>query len=176
MKTRLLLILLLLAPFCFAQTTAWDTSGNSLLKGTYYFRQIYYVLSGQGDGSLADAATSYGSIVFDGAGKVSSSSAQSVLFVDASSGGGYVAFNGVYSIAASGYGFVTNPVTGDTIYGMVNQQGIFIGAETDNVNGYNDLFIAVPVGSSPATAATFKGTYSLAYINLSNPSPLATFN
>ncbi len=58
----------------------------------------------------------------------------------------------------------------------MNQQGIFIGGDTESLNGYNDLFIAVPIGTTQATAATFKGNYSLAYIDFSNFYPQYTFN
>jgi hypothetical protein len=53
---------------------------------------------------------------------------------------------GTYSIAASGQGFLSSPVVnGDFIFGLVNQQGIFVGSSTENLNGYNDLFIAAPL-------------------------------
>src|SRR5579863_3812817 len=106
-----------------AQTVTWDTSGNGMLKGTYYFRQVYYVI-GYNNGSLSDAAVAYGTVNFSGTGTFAPASAGSVVFGDAQSGGGPVQFSGTYSIAASGYGFMSNPVTGDTIYGLVNAQGI----------------------------------------------------
>ena len=160
-----------------AQTPTWDTSGNGMLKGTYYFRQVYYVV-GFNNGSLSDAAVGYGTVNFSGTGTFAPSSPGSVVFGDAQSGGGAVQFSGTYSIAASGHGFISNPITGDTIYGLVNAQGIFIGSatETANTTGVNDLFIAVPVGSPAATAATFKGNYSLAYMNLASGNPLTTLN
>jgi uncharacterized protein (TIGR03437 family) len=158
-----------------AQTTpTWDTSGNGLLKGTYYFRDVLYFLSSTANGTLADAAASYGNITFDGAGKYS----MSLTLADAQSGqlqAGTVA--GTYSIAASGYGFLSNPLfSNDFIYGLVNQQGIFVGGGTENTNGYNDMFIAAPVGTTPATASTFKGAYSVAYMDLSTGNPVYTLN
>ena len=140
-----------------------------MLKGTYYFRQVYYVI-GSNNGSLQDAATAYGNITFDGAGKYGISG----VFLDAQSGGQNVTISGTYSIAASGYGFLSNPITGDTIYGLVNQQGIFVGGDTESANGYNDLMVAAPVSSPVATAASFKGNYSLAYMDLSSGNPLTT--
>jgi len=138
----------------------WDNTGNALLKGTYYFRQVIYVI-GDGAGDLQDATAVYGTITFDGNGNYSIS-------------GNYLDYQnqaiepvsqtGTYSVSASGYGFLSNPViSGASVYGMV-AKGIFIGSSTES--GYNDLFIAAPVGSPQATNATFKGSYTLAYFNV----------
>ena len=54
---------------------------------------------------------------------------------------------------------------------MVNAQGIFVGSSTENLNGYNDVFIAAPLATPMPTASTFKGSYSLAYMDLSSGTP-----
>ena len=83
--------------------------------------------------------------------------------------------SGTYSIAASGQGFLSNPLsTGDLIYGMVNAQHIFVGSSTENVNGYNDLFIAAPLSNPLPAASTFKGSYSFSYMDLSTGNPANT--
>jgi len=145
-----------------------------MLTGTYYFRQVYYVLSGQyANGSLADAAVAYGNITFSGTGTYSMTG----TFLEAASGGSRIGpVSGTYSIAASGYGFLTNPITGDAIYGLVNQQGIFVGSDTETQSGYNDLFVAAPVGSTPASTSTFKGSYSVAFLDLSSGNPGTALN
>lgn len=147
-----------------------------MLKGTYYFRQVYYQI-GANDGSLGYAAVAYGAVTFSGTGTFASP-ISAVTYVDSQSGAQPVPqYRGTYSVAGSGYGFISNPlVANDTIYGLVNQQGIFIGGDTESLNGYNDLFIAVPIGATQATAATFKGSYSLAYMDLSNFYPQYTLN
>jgi len=170
-KSLLLLAALSVLPAP-GQTVAWDTSGNGQLKGTYYFRQMDYGLSNQADGTLADAIASYGTITFDGAGKYS----MSVTLLDAQLGFKGGPTTGTYSIAASGYGFLDNPITGDTIYGLVNSQGIFVGSATESASGYNDMFVAVPIGPTKATNATFKGSYSIAFMDLSSGTPVKTFN
>src|SRR5262249_9497062 len=79
-----------------------------------------------------------------------------------------------YSIAASGYGFMDNTLAaalgapGDKIFILVSAQGIVIGSSTENQFGYNDLFVAAPVGSTQATAATLNGNYTM--IDIDNPS------
>ena len=82
--------------------------------------------------------------------------------------------SGTYSISSSGYGFLSNPLSPtDTVYGLVSQQGLFVGSSTES--GFNDLFIAAQV-SSQTTAATFKGAYTIADMDLSSGSPLTTIS
>lgn len=155
-----------------AQTTGWDTSGNGMLNGTYYFRQVLYQLASSANGSLADAVSLYGSASFSGTGTYS----MTVTLVDLAAGQlQHGTLTGTYSIAASGQGFLSSPLfSGDYIFGLVNQQGIFVGSSTETLNGYNDLFIAAPLANPVPTASTFKGSYSMAYMDLSSGSPLST--
>ncbi len=144
-----------------ASAQDWDNSGNSQLNGSYFFRQVLYAIGDQ-YGDIGQAATLYGSITFGGDGTYSIA-ASSVTVMDSSQGSGFLsAQSGTYTISASGYGFLSNPYTGDRIYGLVSN-GVFIGSSTDNSGGYNDLFIAA--AASGATNATFKGSYSMAYMN-----------
>ena len=46
-----------------AQT--WDTSGNGLLNGTYYFREIAWQGQADSTNDLQFAAAVYGTITFD---------------------------------------------------------------------------------------------------------------
>ena len=174
MKLARALLLISMAAGLAAQTSTWDTSGNGMLNGTYYFRHVTYQISNAGDGSLYDAFALYGTVNFTGTGTYS-------MAITASEGRtgqyGTSTANGTYSIAASGHGFLSNPLfPGDSIYGLVNAQGIFVGSSTENQNVYNDVFIAAPLATSPAPSlSTFKGSYSLAYVDLSSGSPQSTF-
>src|ERR1035441_4750518 len=47
-----------------AQT--WDTSGNGMLNGKYYFRHVLYQLSNAGTGALYDEVSLYGTVTFNG--------------------------------------------------------------------------------------------------------------
>ena len=149
-----------------AQTTAtWDTSGNGMLSGTYYFRQVFYVLEDE-YGDLGEAVSIYGNITFNGNGTYSLTQGQWLVY-DSGSGAPETAnLTGTYSISASGYGFVSNPYTGDSIYGLVSQQGIFVGSSTENSSEYNDLFVAAPLASPVPTAASFSGTYVFSNLDL----------
>ena len=148
-----------------AQAQTWDTSGNGMLSGTYYFRQVIYVLQDQ-YGDLGEAVSLYGNIKFDGNGGYTLTSGQWLAF-DSSVGTAQTGnATGTYSISASGYGFVSNPYTGDSIYGLVSRQGIFVGSSTDNSYGYNDFFVAAPLASPLPTAANFSGTYVFSNLDL----------
>jgi uncharacterized protein (TIGR03437 family) len=146
-----------------AAAQSWDASGNSQLKGTYYFREAIWVL-GDNSGNLGEGYALYGNIQFDGNGNYSITSAQ---FLDG--------FNqtlepytssGTYAVSSAGYAYLssplsTNPATSESVYGLVSN-GIFIGSSTENQSGFNDLFIAAPMTTTQATNATLKGSYVVA--------------
>lgn len=171
MKTARLLLLIMVATLSPAIAQTWDTSGNGMLKGQYFFREVYYVV-GDPYGDLGQAVTLYNTITFDGNGKYTGTAG---VVNTNSATVATAAISGTYSIAASGFGFISNPAPnsgGDRIYGLVSQSGVFVGSSTypggAQVPPFNDLFIAAPVGATPATNATFKGTYSVAHIDLGN--------
>jgi len=172
---RLSLLLSALLLPAFAQN-AWDNSGNSMLNGTYYFRQIVYVLSAN-TGNLTDALAFYGNINFNGAGSYTTSNTQ---LIDLAQGTVSAPTpSGTYSVAASGQAFFTNPVVPkDTISAMVSQGGILVGSATENAALYNDLFIAAPLVQPFLTASSFRGSYTMAFLDESNQGVggLATFS
>jgi uncharacterized protein (TIGR03437 family) len=148
-KNTLLFLLAVLA--CPAAAQVFDNTGNNLLNGTYYFREVSIDLNSN------TSAVVYGNIAFNGKGSYTTSATEG----DTSSMQ-LVPFNvsGTYSISASGYGFISNSVLNSPIYGLVSN-GIFIGSSTES--GFNDLFIAAPVASQ--NAGTLNGSYSMAYMH-----------
>ena len=156
---------LLVVAAAMAQAQTWDTSGNNLLNGKYYFRQVYYLIGDQ-YGDLSRAIAAYGNITFDGAGHYTISGG---VYVDSSVGEAALTGSGTYSIAASGYGFISSPyVTGDVVYGLVSNQGIFVGSSTETTYGYNDMMIAAPEASPAPTAASFTGSWVCAGLDLTS--------
>jgi uncharacterized protein (TIGR03437 family) len=143
-----------------ANLPTWDTSGNGLLNGTYYFREVIYVV-GDTAGDLSQELSVYGNISFNGSGTYSISNA-TVNECDSSGCGQQpLSFNGSYSFASNGYGFFTNPLSSSqatfTNYGLVSN-GLLIASATED--GFNSLFIAAPVGTI-ATASAFQGAYQI---------------
>ncbi len=137
-----------------AQT--WDNSGNNLLQGTYYFRQVIWLV-GDNSGGLSRAIAIYGNISFDGNGKytlvnaqVNDSGASTVQNITGA---------GTYAISASGFGYLSPLINGGgSVYGLVSR-GIFTGSSTEA--SYNDLFIAAEVASPAPTNSFFRGAYTM---------------
>jgi len=90
-----------------AQTANWDTSGNGLLTGQYYFRHVLWAV-GDNSGDLGEAASLFGTITFTPGSGTFSVSGQ--IFDAAAGLTQPQSFSqvGTYSVAASGYGFMSN--------------------------------------------------------------------
>jgi hypothetical protein len=153
---------------------SYDSSGDSMLNGVYYIRQVIYLVNNcaapQGT-ATGGSANTYGNITFDGKGGYKFRGS----YYDPNVANTPTPFtsSGTYVISASGMGYITaiNPElsAADLIIGLVSAKGIFIGSSTQNTQsgaiGYNDLVIAAPVSSTPATNVTLKGSYAVAYFD-----------
>lgn len=126
----------------------WDNTGNKLLNGSYYFRELTLTAN--------DAFAVYGNITFsDGSYSINAAAIQA----STGSGGPYTT-NGTYSISASGFGFINNPLIGSPVYGLVGANGVFVGSITET--NVTDIFIAAPITSQGAS--TLNGAYSISYL------------
>jgi uncharacterized protein (TIGR03437 family) len=167
----------LLLPFAAgwqAAAQTWDTSGNGLLKGTYYFREVAWLV-GDNSGDLQEAVSVYGSITFDGNGNWTITTANGAQVMDSNNNAPQTNFtaSGTYSIAASGYGSMSSLISqGDSVFGLVSQ-GIFVASSTENGN-YNDLFIAAQLPSPTPTNSTFQGAFSMVSADFPAPSPISS--
>jgi uncharacterized protein (TIGR03437 family) len=151
----------------YAQAPAWDSTGNNLLQGTYYFRQVYYLL-GDNSGDLAGAYAIYGQIVFHGDGTYATQNATLLDYYQSGAATPY-SISGTYSIAKqSGYGFLsgiycpaafTSGCGSNNIYVLVSN-GIITGTSAES--NLNDLFVGAQVPSPVPTTSTFQGSWTLA--------------
>jgi hypothetical protein len=160
---RLALILLPLAAWWPAAAQSWDTSGNGMLNGTYYFREVAWLGQHNARNDLTEAVAVYGNIKFDRQGHYGITSAENARMFDSGGNGQPTTFTatGTYSIAASGYGFMDSLIVkGDSVNLLVAKSGILVGSSTDNGTGYNDLFVAAPATFS-FNNSTFSGAYSM---------------
>jgi uncharacterized protein (TIGR03437 family) len=150
MKTFHVGLILLAASTFPAVAQTWDNTGNKLLNGRYYFREVTLTSAG-------DAYAAYGTIIFSNGTYTLGSDA---VYIQASTGleQAYTT-GGSYSLAASGFGFINNSLIGSPIYGLVGANGVFVGSITET--NVNDIFIAAPV--SAQNAGTLSGPYSIAY-------------
>jgi uncharacterized protein (TIGR03437 family) len=151
-----------------AAAQTWDNTGNNLLNGTYYFRQVLWWGRADSANDLTEGTAAYGTITFNGNGSYSiSATGVQVFDKNVESGASLGALgpvSGTYTIAASGYGFISSPlVIGDPINVLVSPTGIVVGSTTDHNSVYNDLFVAAPV---PTSAPSLAGTYSLIGVDI----------
>jgi hypothetical protein len=153
-----------------AAAQRWDTSGNGLLNGTYYFRQVMWLGGYNSANDLQEAIAVYGNIVFGGNGTYT-------LAAKAADAAGNtvtsIAGSGAYTIAASGYGYMSTPLRivypqfeGDEIDLLVSPSKVAVGSATDNNTGYNDLFLAAP---APTSAPSLQGTFSVIGVGIPAP-------
>lgn len=146
---------------------SWDTSGNGLLNGTYYFRQVMWLGGYNSANDLHEAIAVYGNIVFGGNGtytltaKTADAAQNTVTSITG---------NGAYTIEASGYGYMSTPLQfvysqfqGDEIHLLVSPSKVVVGSTTDNNSGYNDLFVAAP---APTSMPSLQGTFSVVGVGI----------
>lgn len=169
MKTKFGFFVLLIAGCaCRLPAQTLDSSGDSLLNGSYYLRQVFYAYSNQTAG-VVDPISIQGNITFNGAGGWSFSGTYMNSTLTPPSG--TLDSSGTYVISGSGQGYISavySTVSMDNIVGMVSN-GIFMGSTTETGLSYNDLLIAVPIGSQNATNSTLNGAYTLAYFDPTVP-------
>jgi len=145
-----------------AGAQSWDSSGNGMLKGTYYFRQVMWLGGYNSTNTLEEAVAVYGSLVFSGDGsytvtaKAFDAGEKTVTSISGS---------GSYTIEASGYGYMSTPLqfvnpqfAGDEINLLVSPSKVAVGSTTDNESGYNDLFMAAP---APPSTPSLQGEFTV---------------
>lgn len=175
MKTKIVLPVLLLACGWQGHAQTLDASGDAKLSGMYYVRQVVYIYSVQ-DSSLYEALNLQGNITFDGAGFYTFSGSVLDSIGDPTVKVNLFTTQGTYVIGGGGQGYISGlEFAGDQIMGTVSGNGVFIGSTVNNNSGYNDLFIAAPVGSASATNSTLNGSYTVAYFDPTVPGD-AIFN
>ncbi len=102
---------------------AWDSSGNVLLNGAYNFRQVQY--TSDGSGNIFRQIAYFGTITFSGTGTYSLSGSNTLVSTGGAPG---IPMSGTYSVSASGYGFLSDPlVAGASVYFLVSNH-ILIGS------------------------------------------------
>ncbi|MBS1876472.1 MAG: hypothetical protein JSU00_24870 [Acidobacteria bacterium] len=155
-------------PVAAQSTIPWDSSGNSMLSGTYYFRQLAF----QGiksSGSIGQTTLLYGTMTFDGKGNYTVTGQKVDSTISSGTPQSFTFNSGTYGISASGFGYIDNPLfTSESVIGAV-AQGVFVGSSTEG--SLNDVFVAVPAGSAQAGLSTFNGKYWFGYMNMPGSDP-----
>ena len=139
---------------------SFDNSGNSLLSGTYFVRQV--VLDNLANSGLPGRARALNaSVTFDGKGNYSLTGTVSDNTVSSGQATSFT-FTGTYAVAAGGLFQMQNPLSSsDSVFGGVGASAI-VGSSTES--NLFDMLVGVPVGNA-VTNATLKGQYRLGAID-----------
>jgi len=138
-----------------AAAPVWDNSGNGLLSGDYYFRQVLYVSDANGNTNRAVAL--YGTITFNNGNYTLSN----LGGVDSANGTPNLNTITTYSLSSTGYGFLSDPLLLASSVSFLVSDGIVIGSDTESP--YNSIFVAAPISS--LSNASFVGAYTISAID-----------
>jgi uncharacterized protein (TIGR03437 family) len=143
-----------------ANLPTFDNTGNSLLNGTYYFREVIYSV-GDTAGDLSGFYSAFGTITFNGSGGYTTGSVTENACSSSGCGQQPLATTtGTYTFAASGYGTFTEPLSSSlTDYGLISNNTL-IASSTES--GFNTVFIATLITSPAPTVSAFQGNYQMA--------------
>jgi len=152
-----------------------DTSGNGMLKGAYFVREV--LMTGDVDGSVIAAGSAIGIATFDGNGNYAFKGQGTSL---ASGTNSALSLAGTYSVGSNGFFQMTSLADPtDTEFGGVSPLGpsAFVASATENANV--TMMVGIPIGSSVSNGS-FKGSYTAGAIDFPNASITAvreaTFN
>ncbi len=169
MFTRLIPILLGFLLAASGQSTpGFDASGNALLNGSYFFRQVVYA-GFDNSGSITKFVALSGTITFDGKGGYSVTG--QMRDSTAAAAQSYTTTGG-YAVAPSGLAVMDHPLYDkESVYGLVSR-GVFLGSSSEG--NVNDIFVAIAAGSTAASASALQGTYWVASLDFGSGAPAQT--
>jgi uncharacterized protein (TIGR03437 family) len=153
--SAILLILTASATSLPAAAPAWDNSGNSLLSGDYYFREVLYIADATG--YVSRALSLFGTISFhDGTYTLSGLGG-----ADSTDSGYYgqpaLSSGTAYTLSSSGFGGLSDPLVEGNSISILVSKGIILGSDTEA--GYNSVFVAAPITS--LSVGSFTGSYTI---------------
>jgi uncharacterized protein (TIGR03437 family) len=140
-----------------ARAQTFDTSGDGLLNGPYFVRELALLVDTSG--ALVQAFSASGTITFDGTGNYNFSG----QILDSNVGTPQSSnFSGTYAVQSNGLAQVQSLLeSGQSVFGGVTQS-VFSGSSTESTQ-VNDIMIAIPAGSS-ASNSSLKGNYTVGAI------------
>jgi uncharacterized protein (TIGR03437 family) len=151
-----------------AQT--FDSSGNSVLNGTYFVREVMFTQVDNTSGAIGKGQSAIGTATFDGKGNYTFNG--QVMVSTAGSTASTASVTGTYMVAANHYLQMTSIfpnvytgtlATGNAEFGGVGAVGpaAFVASATEGEN--YDIFVGIPI-SANATNASLSGGYTAAYL------------
>lgn len=140
-----------------------DTSGNGLLNGSWFVREI--LMTGGFDGTVTAAGSAIGIAVFNGNGGYTFTGQGTSLASGANSA---LSLSGTYSVAANGFFQMQSLVDPtDFEFGGISSLGpsAFVASATEYINV--TMMVGIPIGSSVSNSS-FKGSYTAGAIDFPN--------
>ena len=162
---NILIVFAALVPMSALRAQTFDTSGNGLLHGDYFVREVL-IANQHSDGTISSASSAVGVATFDGKGNYtftgqgmsSSSGANSKL-----------SLTGTYKLASNGFLIIQSFADpNNTDYGGVAATGpsAFVGSTTEGTNDAS-ILIGIPAASNVSNSA-LNGNYTAASIDFIN--------
>ena len=144
----------------------FDTSGNGMLKGAYFVRQVLLANLDPNTSAIGEAISIIGTMTFDGNGNYTFSGQKTDS--SASSTAQSYTTSGMYNVASNGMVQIQNPIDSTDVdyggIGAVGPNGIVASATE---GPYDDIFIAIPAGTS-ASNSSVQGTYQAGFLDFLN--------
>ena len=132
---------------------SFDTSGNGMLMGPYFVRQVLLANLDQNTSAIGRAVSLIGTMTFDDSGKYTFTGQKT----DTQSGGNAQAYSttGTYKVSSSGMVQIQNPIDSEDTgelggIGVVGPSAI-VASSTEG--HYNDVFTRYPQALAPQTTA-----------------------
>jgi uncharacterized protein (TIGR03437 family) len=149
---------------------SFDNSGNSLLQGSYFIRQVLFQTFNSGY-APTQAISLTGMVTFSGSGSYTLTGQQST---SGSSSVVTVSLSGAYAVSSSGVLRMDDPLSsGDSLFGGVGTSAL-VASATESTNVI-DAMIAVPISGS-GTNASLSGQYRVASMDVTGASVTQTRN
>jgi uncharacterized protein (TIGR03437 family) len=144
----------------------FDTSGNGMLKGDYFLRQV--LLSGvSAQGTITRARSILGTVTFDGNGNFAFSGQMADTQVAQPQS---YSVSGQYRLASNGFFQIQNLIdTNDIDFGGVGAVGPSAIVASATEGTYHDVLVAIPAGAGVSNS-TLQGNFVAGFIDFSGGS------
>ena len=154
--------LLYLAILLIASQLQGQVLDNNFLTGLYGFRQV--LISTNPAGQPIEMRSMVGVFSFDGRGNFSYKGMRNLN----NNAPNAVSGAGIYSVSASGFVALANPLDANSTMNLRLGGGLLLGSTTDSSGNLFDLLVAVPLSPVTTSNATLTGAYAGTSIEFPN--------
>ncbi len=153
----------LIAVLSFAAVASAQLSSNASLSGQYYFRQVLLITDATGT-NVTDTRSGFGTLTFDGNGNFTINGQQLI----GTSAPAALTGSGTYAVKSGGFTTLSNPLRAGATVNARLGVGALVGSSTEAGPTVFDLFLAIPVPSTPLPISTLNGPYWISSLEFPN--------